>query len=142
MSLFQPFILNPSDVFAREDLNGLLNRHPRIERQHFKLWMASTAIFEEILNTKLKNASRDELEKIRAHAKFYVQNDSFRKALRILDTHNFCIIAGIPGIGKTILAEMICLYFVNLGYEAVKVTGDISGSERSRLYSSEETFLL
>jgi len=126
VSLFQPFILSPSDVFAREDLNGLLYRHPKIERQHFKLWMASAAIFEEILNSKLKNASRDELEKIRAHAKFYVQNESFRKALKILDTHNFCIIAGIPGIGKTILAEMICLYFVNLGYEAVKVTGDIS----------------
>jgi hypothetical protein len=126
MNLCQPYILSPGDVLGRNDLNNLLSRHPNIERQNFKLWMTSIPIFEEILHSKVKNASRDELERIREHAKYYVHNKSFGRALKILDEHNVCIVAGIPGIGKTILSEMLSLYFVNLGYEVVKVTGDIS----------------
>lgn len=66
------------------------------------------------------------METIREHAKYYVQNESFSEALKILNDHNFCVIAGIPGIGKTILAEMLSLHFVNLGYDIVKIDGDIS----------------
>jgi len=113
-------------VIGRDDLNNLLTRYPKIERQHFKLWMTSVPIFEEILHGKIKNASREELEKIRDHARYYVQNESFGRALRMLEKHNVCIIAGIPGIGKTILSEMLTLHFINLGYDLVRVTRDIS----------------
>lgn len=126
VELYKPFVLGSSDILARDDLNGLLSRYPKVERQHFKLWIASTTVLEEMLNRKVRNASRDELEKIQEHAKHYVQNESFKKALKILDEHNFCIVAGIPGIGKTILAEMLCLYFAKQEYEVVKITGDIS----------------
>lgn len=90
------------------------------------MWVSSVPILEEILHSKVKNASRDELEKITEHARYYVQNDSFTEALRILRTSNLCIIVGIPGIGKTILVEMLLLHFVDLDYEIVKVTGDIA----------------
>lgn len=125
-ALFDPFILSTSDIYGREDLNNLLQKFPKIERHTFKLWLSSMPIFEEILHSKMKNVSRDALEKIRLHAKYYVQNESFQEAIRILDKHHFCIIAGIPGIGKTILAEMLCLYFINQGYEMVKISSDIS----------------
>jgi hypothetical protein len=124
--LYKPFIITAGDVLGCEDINDLLARHPKIERQHFKLWMTSTVVLEQMLNSKIQNASRDELEKIQEHAKYYVKNESFGKGLKVLDEHNFCIIAGTPGIGKTILAEMLALHFVNLGYEVVKVTEDIS----------------
>ena len=78
------------------------------------------------MHGKIKNVSKDALEKIRLHARYYVQNKSFSEALAILKDHNFCIVAGIPGIGKTMLAEMLLLYFVDANYEAVKVIGDIS----------------
>jgi len=125
-ALFDPFIRSTGDIYGREDLNNLLQKFPKIERHTFKLWLSSMPIFEEILHSKMKNVSRDALEKIRLHAKHYVQNESFHEAIRILDKHHFCIIAGIPGIGKTILAEMLCLYFINQGYEMVKISSDIS----------------
>src|SRR5207237_7197104 len=56
----------------------------------------------------------------------YVQNESSTEALDILNRHNFFIIAGIPGIGKTILAEMLLLHFLNAKYEVVKIYSDIS----------------
>ncbi|MBA4389438.1 MAG: hypothetical protein C0399_00665 [Syntrophus sp. (in: bacteria)] len=126
VTLCHPYILTPGDVVGREDLNNLLARHSRIERQHFKLWITSIPVFEELLHSKIKNISREELETIREHARYYVQNDSFSRALKILEGFNVCIIAGIPGIGKTILAEMLALHFINLGYDLVRVTSDIS----------------
>lgn len=126
MKLFEPFILSPSDIYGKNDLNNLLTRFPIIEKQNFKLWLASIPILEDILHSKIKNATRDALKTIQVHAKYYVRNDSFIDALKILDDNNFCIIAGIPGIGKTTLAEMLLLYFVEKGYDIVKITGDIS----------------
>ena len=103
-----------------------MTKFPKIERYTFKLWLSSVPVFEQILHSKVKNVSRDALLKIKQHAEYYVQNESFHEAIQILDKHNFCIIAGIPGIGKTILAEMLSLHFVNFGYEIVKISGDIS----------------
>lgn len=126
VKIHTPYIQTPGDIFGKDDLNGLLTKHPKIERHTFKLWISSILVLEEILHSKVKNVSRDALERIQQHAKYYVQNKSFSEAIKILDKYNFCIIAGIPGIGKTILAEMLTLYYVNLGYEIVKITGDIS----------------
>lgn len=125
-SLFTPFIKSQADIWGRGDINNLIGRHDNIEKQNFKLWMQSTSIIEEILYSKIKNISREELYKIKNRTRYYVQNESFSEALKILDTHNFCIIAGIPGIGKTTLAEMLLLHYIKRGYEIVKITEDIS----------------
>ena len=121
-----PFISTSGDIIGKNELNNLLGKFPHIERQHFKLWLSSIQAFEEILHSKVKNVSRNALQKIREHARYYVQNDSFKEALEILTKHNLCIIAGIPGIGKTMLAEMLVLHFVDANYEIVKVTSNIS----------------
>ncbi len=122
----EPYIKCPADILGRDDLNGLLSKFPKIERHTFKLWLSSMAVFEEVLHSKVKNVSHASLERICLHAKYYVQNKSFQEALTILDKHHFLLIAGIPGIGKTMLAEMLCLYFIDQGYEMIKVLSDIS----------------
>ena len=126
VTLFQPLIRSPSDVFGKEDLNNLLGRFPEIERRHFKLWFSSTAVFEELLQPRLRNLRRETVERIQRDTKYYVQNPSFTEALDILAKENFCIIAGIPGIGKTTLAEMLLLHHLPLGYDIVKIESDIS----------------
>lgn len=121
-----PFVVSEKDVYGKDDLNNLLQLYPEIEKQTFKLWLSSVGVLEEILHGRIKNFSRDSLEKIKANAKVYVQNDSFQEALDKLLKQNVCIVAGIPGIGKTTLAEMLILHFVNQGYELVKINYDIS----------------
>jgi hypothetical protein len=121
-----PYVRTSGDLYGREDLNNLLARFDEIERRTFKLWLTSLPVFEEILHSKVKNVSRDALERIRDNAKYYVQNESFSEGVKILRKHNLCIIAGIPGIGKTILAEMLLLHFVDAEYEIVKISNDIS----------------
>jgi hypothetical protein len=126
LALFEPFILTPGDIYGRADLNNLLTRFPEIEKQTFKLWFSSTAVFEEMLRTRINNVSREALAKIQQDAKVYVENGSFREALNILERLNVCLIVGVPGIGKTMLAEMLLLHYYAQGYEVTKVEGDIS----------------
>ncbi|RJX17625.1 MAG: hypothetical protein C4575_12735 [Desulforudis sp.] len=125
-NVLSPYVLNTGDVLGKEDLNNLLGKFPHVERQTIKLWLTSLPILEEVLHAGIYNMSREELSRIREHALLYVQNASFEEAARILDDHNFCIIAGIPGIGKTTLAEMLVLHYSRAGYEVVKVSEDMT----------------
>lgn len=126
VSSLAPHVASPDDIYGKDDLNNLLGKFGPIERKTIKLWLFSLPILEEILHAGTRNISRAELERMRDKAKLYVQNESFDQAVAILDSHNFCLIAGIPGIGKTTLAEMLVLHYCRSGYEAVKVTHDIA----------------
>ena len=60
-NLFKPFVNSPSDIFGKDEINGLLNKHIEIEKKHFKLWLSSVGILEEVLLSKIKNISREAL---------------------------------------------------------------------------------
>ncbi len=121
-----PHIKTTKDIYGKEDLNNLLGIFPEIEKQHFKLWLSSTEVLEEILHSRIINQTKISLEEIRDKAQLYVSNQSFNSALEILKEHNYVIIAGIPGIGKTTLAKMLVLHFLRANYDLVDVSYDIS----------------
>jgi hypothetical protein len=121
-----PHMKTPKDIYGKEDLNNLLGIFPEIERQHFKLWLSSTDVLEEILQSRIINQTKISLEEIRDKAQIYVSNQSFNCALEILKKYNYVIIAGIPGIGKTTLAKMLVLHFLRANYDFVDVSYDIS----------------
>jgi len=123
--LFQPFCKATQDIFGQEDLNNLLGQFPDIERKHFKLWLTSTTLLERILHSGLYNQTYMRVEEIRNKAKLYVQNKSFFDAQTVLKNYNYCIISGIPGIGKTFLAEILLLQHISKGYEPVVVRSHI-----------------
>jgi len=138
--LFKPYCKSPGDIYGRDDLNNLLGKYPDIEKLHLKLWINSTAVLESIIHSQLFNTSREELEKIQRRSKVYVYNQSFGEAITIINERNFCIIAGIPGIGKTTLAEMLVLHFLANGFELIRITSNIreasavSGNKRRIFY--------
>jgi hypothetical protein len=41
--ILRPFVRDASDVLGANDLEGLLSRHPNVERANFKLWLTSTS---------------------------------------------------------------------------------------------------
>jgi len=140
VAVLAPHLLSADDVYGRDDLNNLLGKFESIERKTIKLWLFSLPLLEEILHAAVRNISKAELERIRESAKLYVQNESFDQAVEILDNDNFCIIAGMPGIGKTILAEMLVLHYSRAEYEVIKVSHDIAeawdtkGADSKRLF--------
>ena len=126
IQVLSPHIKRPDDIYGKEDLNNLLGLFPAIEMQHFKLWLSSATILEEILHSKILNQTRITLQDISDKARVYVANLSFNNALKILKEHNYVVIAGIPGIGKTTLANMLVLHFLKSNYDFIDVSYDVS----------------
>lgn len=135
-----PFILRASDVIAADDLDGFLARHPDIERANFKLWLTSTSVIERILHNAEICHTQFEVERIRQKLPVFVQNKAYPRAQQILDEQRVAIISGVPGVGKTTLAEMLLYAHLDDGYEPVVVQSDISEGKKLFRPQSKQIF--
>lgn len=123
IDLFHPFIKSENDILGKQDLNKLLALHPDIERQYYKLWLASTEVLNTIINKDICNWSEFELNEIKDTVKTYVMNDSFDDALKKLKENRYVVISGEPGIGKTTLARMLVWYLLSDKFDDNQVFG-------------------
>lgn len=120
------YLLSYSDIISRQNLNSILRDNPDIERNNISLWATTTHVLERILHSGIFNYSAAQKDSINDKLKYYVQNPSFDETKEILKKQHFCIIAGLPGIGKSTLAEMLLVDYMESGYEPIKVSSDIS----------------
>jgi hypothetical protein len=113
------------DIYGRDDLNSLLREYPKIETTHYKLWLTSTAVLQRVLRhgATLWNAMTK--EDIERKMSLYVQTGAYRVASDILHEQHCCLLSGIPGIGKTTLAQVLVTRLLDQGYELVSVRDDI-----------------
>lgn len=127
--IFKDYMENSSQVLGQEDLNNLLKKHPLVEKNHYKLWFSSTHILQSLLNKGIYTASHYKLDEIRDNIKKFVVVHNYEKALEKLELKHAVIISGIPGIGKTTLAENLVLYYENKGYEFFSIESSINEIE-------------
>lgn len=123
--ILDPFIITPTDIIGQNDLNNLLSKYPDIETKHFKLWLTSKAVLERVLKNAISVQSDFKIDKITRKLPLYVHTSSLQSALKILEENRFLIISGIPGIGKTTLAEILLYIHLELGYAPIQVTENI-----------------
>jgi hypothetical protein len=122
-----PRCLELSDILGREDLNNLLGENPDIERRHFKLWLTSEPVLRRVLDAGIIGDSEAHIDRVRLRLRRYVQNPSFDRARDLLERSHYCVIAGIPGIGKTTLAEVLLADLVDRqGFEMFRIAHDLS----------------
>lgn len=127
LEILRPYCLGSSDIYGREDINNLLGQHEDIERRNFKLWLTSETVLRRVLEAGIFTDSEAHLERVRMRLRRYVPNSSFDRAKTLLDKYRYCIIAGIPGIGKTTLAEVLLADLVDRqGFEAFRIAHDLS----------------
>jgi hypothetical protein len=127
LQLFTPYCRETADILGREDLNNLLGIYSTIERKQFKLWLTSEAVLSRILHGGIWGDSELTLQRIRQRTSRYVPNPSLARARQILDEHHYCIVAGIPGIGKTTLAEILLIEHVDRhDFQAIRIANDLS----------------
>lgn len=117
-----------SDIIGINEIEDILSKNEDIVKRHYKLWISSSAVLTRLLNNKVYGKSEDYLEKIRNKIKLFVQVDKFIDAQEILHSHGILLITGEPGIGKTTLAEMLCLGYLGQEYEFI-FADDVSEAE-------------
>jgi hypothetical protein len=126
----RPFVGSPADILGLDDLNGLLARHGEVERRNFKLWLTSIEVVTRILHNAEACQIEFEVDRIRKKLPIFVQSRAYPRARQILDEQRVVILSGVPGIGKTTLAEMLMFAHLDDGYEPVVIQTDVTEGKR------------
>ena len=116
-----PYIKSSSDIFGQEDLNNILSLNPKVERDHYKLWLASSEVIRNVIHNDVFSRSRYYIESIKRKIPLYVQTSKAPDAFQLLSEKKVIVITGAPGVGKTTLANMIALESLTHGYEPVYI---------------------
>lgn len=124
-----PYITEDKDIFGREDLNDLLSKHKNIELRHYKLWISSTNVLQGMLNKAIFDRSSFAIKEALENSKTYALTSNHEKAVKKLEDLGVIIITGEPGIGKTTLAEQICLSYAAQEYQIIKISDEIKEAE-------------
>lgn len=139
-AIFEPYIQCDSDVVGSEALNDMLALHPTIERGTIKLWLHSAAVLSQMASLALIERSSFLLGEIRRRRALYVETESHKLGLERLDLMNVVLITGEPGVGKTTLAEQLCLDFVLNGFQLCAAAKDVEELEAAYQEESKQVF--
>lgn len=129
--VLRPFVKTDSDILGQDDLNNLLGKFPEVETAHFKLWLTSVHVLRRVLQSGLIQRSAKLAQDIQKQSRLYVHNESYPRAMEILEEESACLIVGIPGIGKTMLARVLCLHYGSRDFEVIEISNDIDEGFRS-----------
>ena len=140
-AILSPFIQHHQDIIGQEDLNRMLLDYKGVEDAHFKLWLSNTNVLSRILHNGVKGRSSFTKEQIEKEIHLFVRNQKHDQAVQMLNKHNFLVITGPPGIGKTTLSKILCYQLMAKGFELVNVY-DIKEAEEVILPDKKQVFFL
>lgn len=133
-------IASQSDIVGKEDIGRILRTYPEVERNHFKLWLNSTAVLETIIHNEVLSQTKSYMDELQEKMKVFVHNDSVGAAQQRLEQLHTCIIAGPPGVGKTTLADILLVALVTEGYDPVIITEDVKEAFKRFREGSRQVF--
>ena len=87
-------------------------------------------VLERVLHNAEQVQTAFDVERVCRAIPLYVQNSSYARALDILDRQKFVIISGVPGIGKTTLADLLLFTHLEKAFEPVVIQSDIADGRR------------
>jgi hypothetical protein len=140
LSIFSPYITSDADVVGKEALNDLLSLHPSIERGTIKLWLHSVTVLSQIASLALAGRSAFVLGEMRRKRARYVETASHKLGISRLTEHHVVLITGEPGIGKTTLAEQLCLDHVLNGFQLCAAAKDVEELEAAYQEDAKQVF--
>ena len=136
----KPWVRTEADVLGVDDITGLLALHPDVERRHIKLWLTSTEVLDALLNSNIATRSEAAVEHAKRQLRLWVENPSFDRAREMLDETNVCVISGAPGIGKTMLADILLYWYTERGFQPVAISADIDEGNQAWRSDQRQVF--
>lgn len=116
--LFSGYMNSTANIITLNEIDDFLNAPENIEilKKHYKLWIESTGILQEIGNTNVFVDCETLLADIENEKNLFVKTTAFNSALKCLQDNKTLFITGNPGVGKTITSKMLVLHYAALGY--------------------------
>ena len=139
-ALFAAYIKSESDIYGQEDLNVILSKNRQVEQRNYKLWMSSTNVLKTVLNNAIVGRSIYKLQEIIESSKTYILTQSHHDAMVKLEEMHSLIITGLPGIGKTSLADQLCQFYASHGFEFCFIENSLNEAEQIYDESSKQIF--
>jgi hypothetical protein len=140
-SELKPYCKSSEDIIDAGRIEELLEAHSETLRKHYKLWITSTPVLQRVLNAGIYNRSESYLTDLVAKSRTFVQPRAFSSAQKILKQNHTCIISGQPGVGKTTLADMLCLEYIANGFELIVVSEDILEADNVYAQQRKQVFV-
>ena len=127
-------LVNTRDILSANDINNLLGLHVKVEVQHFKLWLASTAVLQRVLHNAEVMQTEFEFNRIRGQIPRFVQTRAYDQAAAQLARDRILVLSGLPGVGKSTLADFLVYKKFVEGYQPVVAR---NGFEEARILYRE-----
>ncbi|MBL4613473.1 MAG: ATP-binding protein [Magnetovibrio sp.] len=126
LEILTPYCKTMEDIYGLEGIQKLIRKNPDVEKAHHKLWLTSTAVLTRILHNGQAVWNELSKEDIERKLSLYVQTAAYEKGMELLAKYHACILSGIPGIGKTTLAQVLVTRLMDQGYDLITARNDIS----------------
>ncbi|MBO3673973.1 restriction endonuclease [Streptomyces sp. NEAU-YJ-81] len=122
---FAPYVHETGDLYGLDEIVAELVHRPELVRRHFRLWLSSTTVLQTVLNQDRYLRSSWLQRQLQGVADTFVPHEGFKRAKQLLDAQQVCVIAGLPGVGKTTVALMLAAWLIGNGYEVYEVSQDV-----------------
>jgi hypothetical protein len=140
-NILKPYCQSSDDILDAGSIEEALAQHEDVLRRHYKLWVTSTPILQRVLNAGIYNRSESYLQNLLSKSRTFVQPSALSNAQRILKENHACIISGPPGVGKTTLADMLCLDYLADGFELIVISEDVSEADNVYAQQRKQVFI-
>ena len=113
-------------VLGAVSISGLLDKDPATLKSTIKLWATNAEIVRMLFKPANMNCFYELQNRWEDLNNVFVETPDVKNVVDTLEKNHVAVIAGEPGVGKTTLAEYICLLYFKEGYEVHFFEGKFS----------------
>lgn len=140
-NLFDEYMTDSNNVIDLSVIDTFLNEPENYDilRKHFKLWLESTEILNQVNNRNIFIDCESFMADIQEQNKFFVETCYYNESKIVLEKNRLLFLLGQPGVGKTVTTKMLALYYAAQGYSVRYTTdGEISNLKKSITESEDQ----
>ena len=132
--LFSDYMDDAEAVVDLVEIDSFLHQKENADilERHYKLWLESTSVLEQLGNQDIAIDCDAFFYQIEKEQKLFVKTKYYEEGRQILENEHMLMLLGDPGVGKTMLTKMLALAFVAEGYRIRYTTnGELSDLKRA-----------
>lgn len=132
--LFSDYMDDAEAVVDLVEIDSFLHQKENADilERHYKLWLESTSVLEQLGNQDIAIDCDAFFYQIEKEQKLFVKTKYYEEGRQILENEHMLMLLGDPGVGKTMLTKMLALAFVAEGYRIRYTTnGELSDLKRT-----------